>query len=94
MKRKEYITDHYRPVKTFYGEEVEKPEDENQEEKQPPPPYICPIYKRDFLSFLDREKLQKVRQVSSAYNDAITRFPRLLPARFKFHSLQLCWVSD
>jgi len=52
-------------------------------------PYICPIYRRDFLGFLDHAKLQECRLISRSYNYTILECPKLLPARQKFQGFHV-----
>jgi len=54
-----------------------------------PAPYICPIYRRDFLGFLDHAKLQECRLISRSYNYTILECPKLLPVRQKFQGFHV-----
>ena len=45
------------------------------------PPYVCPIYRRDIASFLQRSKVDEWRLTSRESNRALSEFPSMLPRR-------------
>ncbi len=64
-----------------------------EEKELEPKPFICEIYRRDFLSFLTYKELQMVRMVSAGYDHTVKSVPHLLPARPKLDRISIFGVS-